>query len=70
MTRANWYKHVNWINVTFIIFLPMYGLISAYWVPLQWKTAVWALAYYFCTGLGITAGMYSSSSGSESKRDT
>lgn len=32
--------------------------ISTYWVPLQFKTAVWSVVYYFNTGLGITAGYH------------
>jgi hypothetical protein len=56
ITSANWYKHVNWLNVYLIVGVPIYGLIQAYWTPLQWKTAVFAIAYYFMTGLGITAG--------------
>lgn len=56
ITKANWYKHVNWLNITLIVGVPIYGLIMAYWTPLQWKTAVWAVLYYFMTGLGITAG--------------
>ena len=56
ITAKNWYKHVNWLNTTFIIFIPLMGLISTYWVPLQWKTAVFTVVYYFHTGLGITAG--------------
>lgn len=59
LTRQNWYKHVNWLNVTFIIGIPLYGCIQALWVPLQVKTAVWAVIYYFFTGLGITAGRLS-----------
>ena len=58
MTKANWYKHVNWLNVTLIVGIPIYGLIQAWWVPLRWQTAVWAVAYYFMTGLGITAGKF------------
>ncbi len=58
ITKSNWYKHVNWLNVTLIVGLPIYGLIAAYWTPLQVKTGVFALAYYFMTGLGITAGMF------------
>ena len=57
MTRYNWYKHVNWLNVFFIIAIPFYGCVAALWVPLQTQTAVFAVLYYFCTGLGITAGM-------------
>lgn len=57
ITRKNWHKHVNWLNVVLIVGLPAYGLVASYWTPLQWKTAVWSVAYYFMTGLGITAGM-------------
>jgi stearoyl-CoA desaturase (delta-9 desaturase) len=60
ITKSNWYKHVNWLNVTLIVGVPIYGLIAAYWTPLYWKTAVWTVIYYFMTGLGITAGMLSS----------
>jgi stearoyl-CoA desaturase (delta-9 desaturase) len=59
ITRYNWYKHVNWLNVTLIVGVPLYGMVAAYWTPLQWKTFVWAVAYYFMTGLGITAGKWS-----------
>ncbi|KAI9882122.1 MAG: stearoyl-CoA 9-desaturase [Watsoniomyces obsoletus] len=58
LTKANWYKHVNWTNTSFIVGLPLAGLIMAVWTPLQWKTAIWAVAYYFMTGLGITAGYH------------
>jgi len=56
MTRSNWYKHVNWLNLILIVLIPIYGMIQALWVPLQWKTGIWAFMYYFLTGLGITAG--------------
>ncbi|RAO70036.1 uncharacterized protein BHQ10_006048 [Talaromyces amestolkiae] len=58
MTLKNWYKHVDWLNVYFIIGIPLYGCIQSLWVPLQLKTAVWAVLYYFYTGLGITAGYH------------
>lgn len=58
LTRQNWYKHVNWLNVTLIVGIPIYGCIQAFWVPLQLKTAIWAVVYYFFTGLGITAGKF------------
>lgn len=56
INRHNWYKHVNWLNVFLIIGIPLYGCIQSFWVPLQLKTAIWAVTYYFFTGLGITAG--------------
>lgn len=37
------------------------GLVAAYHHPLQRATAAFAILYYFNTGLGITAGMYSNS---------
>lgn len=58
ITRSNWHKHVNWLNVFLIIGIPMYGCVQALWVPLQLKTAIWAVIYYFFTGLGITAGRF------------
>ena len=54
ITWANWYQHVNWLNTYFIIVVPMVGLISSYWVNLQFKTAIFAVAYYFFAGLGIS----------------
>jgi stearoyl-CoA desaturase (delta-9 desaturase) len=56
MTWGNWYKHVDWLNTFFIIIVPIIGLVSTYWVPLNLKTAIFAVIYYFNTGLGITAG--------------
>lgn len=56
MTWSNWPQHINWLNTTLVIFVPLAGFISAYWVPLQLKTALWAVFYYVHTGLGITAG--------------
>lgn len=58
MTWSNWYKHVNWLNTIFIVFIPLTGFISAYWVPLRFYTAIFAVVYYFNTGLGITAGYH------------
>ncbi|KAI5202356.1 putative delta-9 desaturase [Aureobasidium subglaciale] len=58
LTKANWYKHVNWLNVFLIGGIPLMGLIQAFWTPLRLYTAIWAIAYYFATGLGITAGYH------------
>jgi len=61
ITKSNWYKHVNWLNVILIVGVPLYGMVQAWWVPLQLKTLVFSLLYYFATGLGITAGKLPSS---------
>jgi stearoyl-CoA desaturase (delta-9 desaturase) len=58
MTLSNWYKHVNWLNTTLVVFIPLIGLLASYWVPLHRYTAIWAFVYYFNTGLGITAGKH------------
>lgn len=60
MTWKNIHQHINWLNTTLIIIIPLCGFISAYFVPLQYYTAIWAVFYYFNTGLGITAGKLSS----------
>ena len=60
ITRKNWHQHVNWLNCTFILGIPLYGCIQAFWVPLQLETAIWAIAYYYITGLGVTAGLLTS----------
>jgi stearoyl-CoA desaturase (Delta-9 desaturase) len=59
MTWGNWYKHIDWLNTTFTLLIPLTGLGLTYWVPLQWKTLLWAVIYYFNTGIGITGGLYS-----------
>lgn len=58
MTRENWHKHINWLNVFFIVGLPTAGLIATIWTPLRLPTLIWSVIYYFCTGLGITAGYH------------
>lgn len=54
----NWYKHVNWLNTTLIVGIPISGCVAAIWTPLYWQTALFAFCYYFATGLGITAGYH------------
>ena len=53
MTWKNWPQHINWLNTTLIIFVPMIGLVSSYWVSLRWQTAVFSVLYYVFAGLGI-----------------
>ena len=51
MTKKNWYKHVNWLNVVLIVGIPIAGCVQALWTPLYLKTAIFAVLYYFATGL-------------------
>lgn len=58
MIVMNWHKHINWLNAVPVVIIPLCGIIAFPWVPLHRETAVWAVAYYFMTGLGITAGYH------------
>ncbi|KAK9471053.1 uncharacterized protein V1510DRAFT_421135 [Dipodascopsis tothii] len=57
-TLTNWHNHINWLNVTLIIIIPVTGCTAAVFTPLQFKTAVWAFIYYVFTGISITAGYH------------
>ncbi|KAJ5956648.1 Fatty acid desaturase type 1 core [Penicillium viridicatum] len=58
ITLGNWYQHVNWINTTLILIVPVGGIVAAFYTQLRAITAAWAFIYYFWTGLGITAGYH------------
>ncbi|OOQ87796.1 Acyl-CoA desaturase [Penicillium brasilianum] len=58
ITLGNWYQHVNWVNTTLILIIPVLGCLAAFYTRLQVPTAIWAIVYYFWTGLGITAGYH------------
>ncbi|KAL4948384.1 hypothetical protein BDW69DRAFT_94099 [Aspergillus filifer] len=58
ITWSNWYQHVNWLNCTFVLFIPLLGCVLALGTPLRLNTAIFAVVYYFNAGLGITAGYH------------
>lgn len=58
ITLRNWYRHVNWLSTTLILIVPILACIAALSTPLKFPTAIWAVVYYFCTGLGIIAGYH------------
>lgn len=58
VTFGNWYQHINWINTTLILIVPVGGIVAAFYTQLKTATAAWAILYYFWTGLGITAGYH------------
>jgi stearoyl-CoA desaturase (delta-9 desaturase) len=60
-TLSNWHKHLNWLHVVILIGVPLLGLYGLSTTEIRSKTLVWAVIYYFMTGLGITAGVFSSS---------
>lgn len=58
LTLSNWYLHVNWVNTTLILIVPLFGCVAAFFTELRPATAAWAILYYFWTALGITAGYH------------
>lgn len=58
MTWRNWYQHLDWLSIYFIIVVPISGLVAATQVPLQLYTGIFAVVYYVMCGSGITAGMW------------
>ncbi|KAJ4482309.1 delta 9-fatty acid desaturase [Lentinula aciculospora] len=58
ITWSNLLNELNWLSVYILTVPPVVGVVGAFYVKLQWETAVWAVAYYFLTGLGITAGYH------------
>lgn len=59
MTWRNWYQHLDWLSIYFIIVVPISGLIAATQVSLRLYTGTFAVVYYVMCGSGITAGMSS-----------
>ncbi|KAF7320827.1 Delta-9 fatty acid desaturase protein [Mycena chlorophos] len=49
---------VYWFQLILLTMVPTVGLIGAYYTPLRWETGLFAVLYYFYTGLGITAGYH------------
>ncbi|CAG8446765.1 11145_t:CDS:2 [Diversispora eburnea] len=58
ITWENWYKHINWLHTPLLTSLPLISIYGFYTTEIQSKTAIWAIIYYFITGLGITAGYH------------
>lgn len=59
LTQFSWRTSnysINWRHVPVILLVPILGLVGAWFTTLHQKTLIWAIVYYFLTGLGITAG--------------
>ncbi|KAF2114964.1 hypothetical protein BDV96DRAFT_493659 [Lophiotrema nucula] len=57
-TAMRWYRTINWINTVGIVIVPFIGIVLSFYTPLKRWTFIWAVTYYFATGLGITAGYH------------
>ncbi|KAJ3290063.1 hypothetical protein HDU79_003566 [Rhizoclosmatium sp. JEL0117] len=51
-------KTINWVSLTILTVTPLLALIGLAFVPLRATTFWFAVAYYFFTGMGITAGYH------------
>lgn len=51
ITWRNVHKNINWISFLALTIVPVLAFYGAATVPLQSKTAIWAVAYYFFTGM-------------------
>lgn len=58
ITWSNLLSEIQWISFGAITLIPIITIYGALTVPLQTKTAIFAVLYYFFTGLGITAGYH------------
>lgn len=54
----NWRTEISWISFFLLTLTPLIGIVGAYYTPLQPKTLLFAIFYYYLTGLGITAGYH------------
>ncbi len=51
-------KQLQYRNIIAVILMPLIGIFLAFQTQLKKETATWTIAYYFLTGVGITAGIY------------
>jgi hypothetical protein len=51
-------KDINWLHASLLIGTPIIGFTGALFTPLQYKTLVLAVIYYFITAFGITGGEF------------
>jgi stearoyl-CoA desaturase (delta-9 desaturase) len=49
----NWWKELNHTAVIVIVVPPLLSIWGLLFAPLHWQTAVWAVVYYFITGIGM-----------------
>jgi len=56
ITLSNWHTFLDWKHVIGLGVTPLLALYGLLTTQIQTKTLIWAIVYYFATGLGITAG--------------
>ncbi|KAF7377634.1 Acyl-CoA desaturase [Mycena sanguinolenta] len=49
---------IRWFNVAVLVLTPLIATYGLVFVPLDWKTVIFACAYYWFSMIGITAGFH------------
>ena len=52
ITWDNWWKELNYLSLAILTITPSIAIYGAFTTKLRWETAVFAVFYYFLTGLG------------------
>lgn len=52
ITLRNWYKEINIVSTLALTVVPALAIYGALTTVVQTKTLIWAIAYYYFTGLG------------------
>jgi stearoyl-CoA desaturase (Delta-9 desaturase) len=52
VTWNNWWKEINYLSIAILTIAPSISLYGAFTTKLRWETAIFAVFYYFVTGLG------------------
>jgi hypothetical protein len=58
LNSLKWYRRIAWGPLITLVVLPVCGFVSALWVRLSARTAIFTLAYGFIVVLCVTAGKY------------
>ncbi|KAJ7619514.1 delta 9-fatty acid desaturase protein [Roridomyces roridus] len=58
VTWKNLATELQWVNVVALTAIPVLGIVGACHTKLRWETGLFAVFFYYVTGLGITAGYH------------
>lgn len=53
-----WPKRIDWVNVIFLIVLPVWAAYQALYTPLRINTFLLSVFFYSFTGISVTAGYH------------
>lgn len=59
LETLKWYRKIAWGPSITLVVLPVCGIIAAFWVRLDARTAMFTLAYGLIVLLCVTAGKHS-----------